>query len=804
MTLPGPDHVTASADLAKSRPATLLQRLLALALAATAIFLAARFPTAPLALALGLCAYLLVSLRFADAWLLVVPALLPLLYLAPWSGRVFFDEFDLLLLCSLAAALWHGRAHSRHRRMSSGGRVALALFTLVYLHALWRGLSGIGELDFNSLASYYSPLNALRIGKGFFWALALYPALIGAQQEDRARSNRLLTTGLLLGMSGVAAVVLRERGVLHDMVYYQGLRQLLDSLLDFGTSYRITALFADMHTGGEAIDGYLSLVWPFAALTLVTARTRWHAAFAAAVTLAAFYAMVVTFSRGVYFSFGVVVFTACMLGVMKHWKSVPARLFLVTALYSGASVIAAILAFRAGGIAAILACILGFATGAGYVFGSERGLASSLLRGLATSSALGCAAIAAYAAITSKWAHMAPGTGISLAVSAAVLFALAGAHLNHGWRGQLGTRNRALASLLLCAAIAAFVPSLFGSRMEQRFATTTQDLQHRVAHWRDAVAVMDDDWNTRILGQGVGRFPERYYWVKQQARDVGGFVFRQEGGNAFLQFAGAHDVRLGQRVALQPGQAFRLTLDVRTRDPEADLHLRFCHRHLIHPTEWNPACVDLGRRVKDTQGEWQHLEFDFNSGDLGALELELQSPLVLELANRREYDMNTKPQTLLDFDNLTLRHTVSGEEILRNGDFEHGIDHWFGYYDFNHLPWHIKNLWVNVYFELGIAGLVAFVLLLSTSIRGLLTQTSGDAGEAAFSIAVLLALVGFVAVGTFGTMLDIPRVTFLFFLLLLCGLTQGASPRTQHMRRRAQGALPQGESHRALLQQQHH
>jgi len=111
---------------------------------------------------------------------------------------------------------------------------------------------------------------------------------------------------------------------------------------------------------------------------------------------------------------------------------------------------------------------------------------------------------------------------------------------------------------------------------------------------------------------------------------------------------------------------------------------------------------------------------------------------------------------------------------------------------------------VNVYFELGIAGLVAFVLLLSTSIRGLLTQTSGDAGEAAFSIAVLLALVGFVAVGTFGTMLDIPRVTFLFFLLLLCGLTQGASPRTQHMRRRAQGALPQGASHRALLQQQHH
>lgn len=155
--------------------------------------------------------------------------------------------------------------------------------------------------------------------------------------------------------------------MLHDMVYYQGLRQLLDSLLDFGTSYRHHRAVRrrGAHTGGEAIDGYLSLVWPFRRPDpRHSPNPGGHAAFAAAVTLAAFYAMVVTFSRGVYFSFGVVVFTACMLGVMKHWKSVPARLFLVTALYSGASVIAAILAFTHGGIAAILACILGFATGA--------------------------------------------------------------------------------------------------------------------------------------------------------------------------------------------------------------------------------------------------------------------------------------------------------------------------------------------------------------------------------------------------------------------------------------------------------
>ena len=168
--------------------------------------------------------------------------------------------------------------------------------------------------------------------------------------------------------------------------------------------------------------------------------------------------------------------------------------------------------------------------------------------------------------------------------------------------------------------------------------------------------------------------------------------------------------------------------------------------------------------------------------------MQLRSPLVLELANRREYDMDLKPQTLLDFDNLSLLHTGSGEELMRNGDFERGIDHWFGYYDFNHLPWHIKNLWVNVYFELGIAGFVAFVLLLIASFQGLLAQSSGgDTHAGVFSIAVLLSLVGFVAVGTFGTMLDIPRVTFLFFLLLLSGLSKSAG--TPHaIRRRAPSA----------------
>ena len=44
------------------------------------------------------------------AWLLVVPACLPFLQFAPWTGWLIFDEFDLLLLGTLAGGFISDRA----------------------------------------------------------------------------------------------------------------------------------------------------------------------------------------------------------------------------------------------------------------------------------------------------------------------------------------------------------------------------------------------------------------------------------------------------------------------------------------------------------------------------------------------------------------------------------------------------------------------------------------------------------------------------------------------------------------------
>jgi hypothetical protein len=312
---------------------------------------------------------------------------------------------------------------------------------------------------------------------------------------------------------------------------------------------------------------------------------------------------------------------------------------------------------------------------------------------------------------------------------------------------------------IICALV---IPTLFGSRMEARFDTVKQDLAGRLAHWQTAVEIMDDDWLTTLAGQGVGRFPERYFWIHQNATDVGGFRFDAENRNNFIRFHGAHDVRLGQRAALEPRSNYRIALDVRTEDPRALLYLRICHRQLIEASEWNPTCVQFKETIETTEGRWVRRSFDFDSGDLGSWKNLLRAPLVVTFSNRREYALNLRPQTVLDIDNITLTG-LDGRQLLDNGDFESGIDRWFAYYDFNHLPWHIKNLWVHIFFEIGLVGLLLFLGL----IFGAMLRAFRAARSDIFAGALFVSLCSFTTVGTFGTLVDAPRIGFLFFFVLL-------------------------------------
>src|SRR5439155_16891013 len=55
----------------------------------------------------------------------------------------------------------------------------------------------------------------------------------------------------------------------------------------------------------------------------------------------------------------------------------------------------------------------------------------------------------------------------------------------------------------------------------------------------------------------------------------------------------------------------------------------------------------------------------------------------------------TSPRNLVDIDDVAVR-VVDGKNLITNGDFSEGMSRWFFTRDRDHLPWHTKNLALNV------------------------------------------------------------------------------------------------------------
>jgi O-antigen ligase len=266
-----------------------LHAAVALSALAAATALAVHHPAWPLAATLALAAWLCAAMRYPTAWLLVVPAVLPMANLSPWTGWIVFDEFDIVVLAAVAAG--HARlALARSPRFMPGrGAATLTLSAAALgIYALARGFEGAGPgPSFDGFAGYAEPLNGVRVLKPLLLALAIWPMVQQAVQSSPERALRRFAAGLAIGLAIVVGAAAWERAV------YPG-------FADFGARYRTTALFWEMHVGGAALDAYLAMTVPLLAWWLLRARSwpAWTAA--AALALLTEYVCLTTFSRGVY------------------------------------------------------------------------------------------------------------------------------------------------------------------------------------------------------------------------------------------------------------------------------------------------------------------------------------------------------------------------------------------------------------------------------------------------------------------------------------------------------------------------
>jgi hypothetical protein len=322
------------------------------------------------------------------------------------------------------------------------------------------------------------------------------------------------------------------------------------------------------------------------------------------------------------------------------------------------------------------------------------------------------------------------------------------------WRTALpqakgGSRGKVAAIGFLGGAMVLAV-GLSGGYLQKRLAASSEDWAVRVSHWQTALAIRDRDFSTTLFGMGLGRFPEAYLLRSGAASLPGTYGFIDEDGNRFLRLGGGETLYMAQRVPVIEGRHYTLSMRVRSGNANARLGVPLCEKHLLDSfrCQWQVVSVPAN-------GSWYTQSIAIDSGAVGGGNWFTRRPVELSLYNETE-------ATLVDVDDVQLQDET-GERLIRNGDFSAGGDYWF-FKTHSHLPWHIKNLWVEVLFEQGWFGLISFLLLLAAVVAHLARAVwRGDrlAG-------VLLASTGgFLTVGLFGSLFDAPRIATLFFLLVV-------------------------------------
>ncbi|MDO8844320.1 MAG: VanZ family protein [Methylicorpusculum sp.] len=279
------------------------------------------YPIAAPGLGLFLIAYTALLIFFPFAWLIVIPALLPIMDFAPWTGRFFFDEFDLVILATLAFYFWQKPKWNQRSLLSIPATLLLIVFAVLYSVSLLRGLLPLPELNANAFNNYYSQYNSLRVGKGFIWSLLLLPLLQLAVRRYRL-APQYFGYGMLLGLTGVSVFAIFER------IVFVG-------LFDFSSDYRINALFSSMHAGGGHIESYLMLSLPFITLLFVNTRQNLVRILSGiALFTIGLYTLLVTFSRGGYigFVFGFSVLLIALLICFKNQLRVSKKPILILGL----------------------------------------------------------------------------------------------------------------------------------------------------------------------------------------------------------------------------------------------------------------------------------------------------------------------------------------------------------------------------------------------------------------------------------------------------------------------------------------
>jgi hypothetical protein len=321
-------------------------------------------------------------------------------------------------------------------------------------------------------------------------------------------------------------------------------------------------------------------------------------------------------------------------------------------------------------------------------------------------------------------------------------------------RRRLAARHMLSAALLgaLLAMLAWMVAN--GEAMQRRYASSERDLVARTGHWIDAIRMMDATPSSWLAGMGLGSYPRTYFMRSGEGITPSYQALHAERGNTYLALAVGAPLYLEQIIGPQPDHRYRFSFRARSRDPDAQLSAPVCEKWMLY----SRRCIWQTLLIGDTGGEWRTFSSSFTMRALGAPQRRIGRPLKLSL-------FSEAVGSQVDIDDVSLKDDDQ-HELLRNGGFGAGMDFWFFASD-NHLPWHLENTWLQLAFEQGVLGLVAFAGLVWCAVAALVRRSrAGDPYAAVLSA----SLAAFLALSPLDSVFDFPRLSMLVYLILLSAL----------------------------------
>lgn len=301
-----------------------------------------------------------------------------------------------------------------------------------------------------------------------------------------------------------------------------------------------------------------------------------------------------------------------------------------------------------------------------------------------------------------------------------------------------------------------FIPVIQGRVVQQRFSTVSEDKVIREHHWLDALNMMDNGWATSLFGMGVGSYPRAYFLSNNENVVPGSYKIETESGHRYLRLKGGDALYMGQYIDFKADRYYRLAMDLRSPNGKAvSLEIPICEKSLLYSFN----CISPSITTTNQSG-WQTHERDIFSGKVGFKHFGIGKPM--QLALFAGYD----PETVIDIDNIELIDET-GKNLLANGNFSHDLDRWLFSTD-NHLPWHVKNIWVQVYFDQGWLGVISLAALFLAATVKLFDRIRQSPEASVY----LSALAGFTVVGCVDSSFDAPRLTLLFLLIITVSLLE--------------------------------